>query len=109
MVLSRPSDNNSAFQLIHWQLFLLVLEAAVANWKDLNMLKFFNLLLLVLFPVSWFAPLLHASLLPLFGLSKITILSGLQSLWASDVVLALIVTFFCTFHSSFKNPSNSSC
>ena len=75
---------------------------AIANWKDPNMLKCFNLLLLVLFPVSWFAPLLHASLLPLFGLSKITILSGLQSLWASDVVLALIVTFFALFTPLLK-------
>ena len=66
------------------------------------MLKFCNLLLFVLFPVSWFAPLMHAGYLPLFGLSEITILSGLQSLWASDIILALIVTFFALFAPLLK-------
>lgn len=70
--------------------------------KDLDMLKICNLLLLVLFPVSWFAPLMHAGILPLFGLSEITILSGLQSLWASDVILALVVTFFAIFTPLLK-------
>ena len=56
-----------------------------------------NLSLLVLFPLSWFAPMLRAGLLPFFGLSEISIISGLQSLWAKDVVLALLVTFFAIF------------
>ena len=45
---------------------------------------------------------MHAGILPLFGLSEITILSGLQSLWASDVVLALVVTFFAIFTPLLK-------
>lgn len=61
------------------------------------MLKLANLALLVLFPVAWFAPLLRAGLLPLFGLSEISVISGLQSLWESDVVLALLVTFLAIF------------
>jgi uncharacterized paraquat-inducible protein A len=61
------------------------------------MLRFANLALLVLFPVSWFAPMLRAGLLPLFGLSEISVVSGLQTLWASDVILALLVTFFALF------------
>lgn len=60
-------------------------------------LRLANLSLLVLFPVAWFAPLLRAGLLPLFGLSEISIISGLQSLWESDVILALLVTVFALF------------
>jgi uncharacterized paraquat-inducible protein A len=56
-----------------------------------------NLLLLVLFPLSWFAPLLRAGLLPFFGLSEISVISGLQALWGTDVALALLVTFFAIF------------
>lgn len=58
------------------------------------MLKYFNLVLFILFPISWFAPLMQAGLLPLFGLSEISIISGLQSLWEKDVIFALLVTFF---------------
>ena len=58
--------------------------------------------LLILFPVAWFAPLLRAGLLPLFGLSEISVISGLQSLWQSDVVLALIVTAFALFAPYLK-------
>lgn len=67
------------------------------------MLKYANLALLVLFPVAWFAPLIRAGLnLPLFGLSEISVVSGLQSLWKSDVVLALIVTVFALFAPYLK-------
>ncbi|WP_107495264.1 paraquat-inducible protein A [Thalassobius sp. I31.1] len=66
------------------------------------MLKYFNLTLLILFPLAWFAPLLRAGLLPLFGLSEITVISGLQSLWESDVILALAVTFFAIFAPYLK-------
>ena len=65
-------------------------------------LKLANLALLILFPVAWFAPLLHAGLLPLFGLKEISIISGLQALWESDVVLALLVTFFAIFAPYMK-------
>lgn len=54
-----------------------------------------NLLLLIAFPVSWMAPLMRAGLLPLFGLSEISILSGLSALWgdgeyALTVLVALL-------------------
>ena len=65
-------------------------------------LRLANLSLLVLFPVAWFAPLLRAGLLPLFGLSEISIISGLQSLWESDVILALLVTGFALFAPYLK-------
>lgn len=54
-----------------------------------------NLCLLVLFPVSWIAPLMRAGLLPFFGLSEISILSGLASLWSDgEWALAAVVAFF---------------
>jgi paraquat-inducible protein A len=56
-----------------------------------------NLSLLILFPVAWFAPLLRAGLLPMFGLREISVISGLQSLWQSDVALALLVTLLAIF------------
>jgi len=66
-------------------------------------LKIANLVLLVLFPVSWFQPLLRAGLgLPFFGLHEISVVSGLQSLWAQDVALALVVTFFAIFAPYLK-------
>lgn len=61
------------------------------------MLKYANLALLVLFPVAWVAPMLRAGMLPLFGLSEISVLSGLQSLWETDAFLALVVTFLALF------------
>ncbi|MBC55916.1 MAG: paraquat-inducible membrane protein A [Confluentimicrobium sp.] len=57
-------------------------------------LRLANLALLLLFPVAWFAPLLRAGLLPLFGMSDISVMSGLQSLWRTDVFLALVVALF---------------
>ncbi len=65
-------------------------------------LRLANLALLVLFPLAWFAPLLRAGMLPLFGLSEISVISGLQSLWGSDVVLALIVTALALFAPYLK-------
>ncbi len=58
------------------------------------MLRCTNLSLLILYPIAWFAPLLNAGLLPLFGLIEISEMSGLQSLWETDVFLALVVTVF---------------
>ena len=60
-------------------------------------LKLANLALLILFPLAWFAPLMRAGLLPLFGLDEISVITGLQSLWGTDVILALIVTIFAIF------------
>ncbi|WP_415402626.1 paraquat-inducible protein A [Tateyamaria sp. SN3-11] len=59
--------------------------------------RWINLALLVLFPLSWFAPLMRAGLLPLFNLKEISVLTGLQSLWGSDIFLALVVTVFALF------------
>ena len=65
-------------------------------------IRFANLALLVLFPLAWFAPLMRAGLLPLFGLNEISVISGLQSLWDSDVFLALMVTAFALFAPYLK-------
>ena len=65
-------------------------------------LKLANLALLVLFPIAWFAPLLRAGFLPLFGLSEISVISGLQELWGADVFLALLVTGFALFAPYLK-------
>ena len=64
--------------------------------------RWINLALLVLFPVSWFAPLMKAGLLPLFVLDEISVITGLQSLWASDIFLALVVTVFALFAPYLK-------
>lgn len=61
-------------------------------------LRALNLALLLAFPVAWFAPLMRAGIsLPLFSLHEISVISGLQALWGSDVVLALVVTFLAIF------------
>ena len=65
-------------------------------------LRYANLALLILFPIAWFAPLMRAGLLPLFGLSEISVVSGLQSLWRTDVFLALLVTAFALFAPYMK-------
>ncbi|ATG47391.1 paraquat-inducible membrane protein A [Celeribacter ethanolicus] len=57
-------------------------------------LRLANLALLILFPIAWVAPLMRAGLLPLFGLSEISVLSGIVSLWDKDIPLALVVIFF---------------
>ena len=67
-----------------------------------NVTRYLTLSLLILYPIAWFAPLLRAGLLPLFGLSEISVVTGLQSLWESDVFLALLVTFFAIFAPYFK-------
>ncbi len=68
----------------------------------MNLLRLANLALFILFPVAWFAPLLRAGLLPLFGLDEISVISGLQSLWGTDPLLALLVTFFAIFAPMLK-------
>ena len=68
----------------------------------MTVLRLLNLALLVLFPIAWFAPLLRAAFLPLFGLNEISIVSGLQSLWDSDVFLAVIVTALALFAPYLK-------
>ncbi len=52
-----------------------------------------NLSLLLLFPLSWTAPLMRAGLLPFFNLSEISILSGLASLWRDgEFALSILIT-----------------
>ncbi len=65
-------------------------------------LRFANFTLLFLFPVAWFAPLLRAGLLPLFGLAEVSVVTGLQELWRNDIYLALLVTFFALFAPYIK-------
>lgn len=60
-------------------------------------MRYLNLCLLILFPVAWFAPLMRAAILPIFGMDEISVITGLQSLWQSDAALALIVTFLAVF------------
>lgn len=67
-----------------------------------NALRLANLTLLILFPIAWFAPLMRAGLLPLFKLSEISVVSGLQALWGSDIMLALLVTAFALFAPYLK-------
>lgn len=54
-------------------------------------MRFANLALLILFPIAWTAPLMRAALLPIFGLSDISVLSGIMALWQTDMALAILV------------------
>lgn len=57
-------------------------------------LRLANLALLVLFPLAWAAPLLRAGLLPWFGGTEISILSGMVTLWSEAPLLAVLVGLF---------------
>lgn len=59
-----------------------------------RVVKYLNLTLLILYPISWFSPLMSAGLLPLFGMSEITMISGILTLWQDDPLLSLIVILF---------------
>lgn len=61
------------------------------------MIRALNLALLILYPIAWFAPMLRAALLPIFGMDEISVITGLQSLWQTDAALALLVTFLAVF------------
>lgn len=54
-------------------------------------LALLNIALLIAFPVAWAAPLLRAGVLPVFGMTEISILSGLHALAESDPWLAALV------------------
>lgn len=69
-------------------------DASPARRRLAQSLRWLNLSLLVLYPVAWSAPLMRAGILPLFGLSEISVLSGLRALWDTDVALAVIVALF---------------
>ena len=60
-------------------------------------MRYLNLCLLILFPIAWFAPLMRAAVLPIFGMEELSVITGLQALWGSDAVLALVVTFLAVF------------
>jgi paraquat-inducible protein A len=66
------------------------------------LLRLINLALLALYPVAWFAPLMRAGFLPLFGLSEISVVTGLRTLWRTDIYLALLVTAFALFAPYLK-------
>ena len=53
-----------------------------------HFVKYVNLTLLILYPISWLSPLMSAGLLPLFGMSEITIISGILTLWQDDPFLS---------------------
>jgi paraquat-inducible protein A len=65
-------------------------------------LRLANLSLLILFPIAWASPLLRAGFLPLFGLSEITVISGLRALWETDALFAALVTVFAIFAPYIK-------
>ncbi len=60
-----------------------------------NALILANLALAILFPVAWFAPLMTVNVRLAFwaGGTDLSVISTLQSLWAEDAVLALLLTF----------------
>ena len=53
-----------------------------------------NLLLLLLFPVAWAAPLARAGILPWFSGDEMSVLSGVGQLWEVDRALAVLVAAF---------------
>lgn len=65
-------------------------------------LKLANLSLLILFPVAWFAPLMKSGILPFLSLTENSIISSLQGIWAHDIYLALLMTFFAIFAPYIK-------
>lgn len=54
-------------------------------------LRWINLSFLILYPISWTAPLAYAGFLPFLRGTELTILGGVRDLWDTDVILALIV------------------
>ena len=57
----------------------------------LSPLRFANLLLLILYPAAWLAPLARAGMLPWFSGSELTIVQGVADLWEIDPVLSALV------------------
>ena len=60
----------------------------------LKFLTLLNLSLLVLYPISWSAPLMRAGLLPFLALDEISIFSGISTLWREDILLAILIALF---------------
>ncbi len=61
-----------------------------------------NLSLLALFPLAWFAPLMQVRLWRWGAEREVSVLSGLQALWAEEPALALLVTFFAIVAPTVK-------
>lgn len=71
-----------------------------------SLIKYLNLTLLIAFPIAWFSPLITTGLLPqwhmpswlggntLFEHDTLTVISGIQQLLETDLLLAMVVTFF---------------
>jgi hypothetical protein len=71
-----------------------------------RLVKYLNLTLVVAFPIAWFSPLLITGLIApwyvpvwpcentLFEPDTLTVISGIQKLLETDILLALVVTFF---------------
>lgn len=69
-------------------------------------IKYLNLTLLFAFPIAWFSPLITTGLLPqwhmpswlggniVFEHETLTVISGIQKLLETDVLLAMVVAFF---------------
>ena len=57
----------------------------------LSPLRYANLLLLVLYPAAWLAPLARAGMLPWFSGSELTIVQGVSDLWGIDPALSALV------------------
>ena len=53
-----------------------------------------NLAIAAAFPLAWAAPLARAGVLPFFGTSEISVLSGVATLAESDLALAALVALF---------------
>ncbi|MGB0854407.1 MAG: paraquat-inducible protein A [Pikeienuella sp.] len=65
-------------------------------------LRWINLSFLVLYPISWTAPLAYAGFLPFFRGSELTIAGGVRDLWHTDMVLAMIVATLAVVAPFFK-------
>ena len=61
---------------------------------DLGAPGLINLVLLVLYPIAWIAPLARAGVLPFFSGDEITVAGGVVDLWDADAALAILVAFF---------------
>lgn len=58
---------------------------------QLRALRWINLSFLVLYPVTWTAPLAYAGFLPFLQGTELTISGGVRDLWDTDIALSLIV------------------
>ncbi|MGB1212592.1 MAG: paraquat-inducible protein A [Pikeienuella sp.] len=65
-------------------------------------LRWINLSFLVLYPISWTAPLAYAGFLPFFRGNELTIAGGIRDLWHTDMVLAMIVATLAVVAPFFK-------